>query len=531
MKKIIFSFVLIAQFAVLSFAAGGRYIVFFAETSDIAEKVSDKILFSKRFCITVPIVSGSTIPASLEELVSRGRVEPSLVFEPEPVFPILSTVYGSSEKKTDRQGFNDFVSGGINAFAAGVNKEKFGVFLHSGEVSHNILYYFAGLNLSWINIENMEESFKGAYEIDGIAAFSMYKNFPTAQKDVMKWLSARKEDVIPVLLTKKHLRNTEFMEYIIDLFDRSKYIIPAVPLYVSTIERDMIPENESVSFKLLSVKPAVMTRLYSAVSSINDYRNSSDFIEYSFKNAQSELVYLCSYDLLKGVSADKIASRRMFDAAYGNIYRLLGEEAPSDKELYAKKTLITGSNLYTGTEEVLHTEIISIDGGVSINSDGILKNLKIASKEGLVNVAFSFENGAAWDERVSYIDLYIDMNNFEGAGSTPMMQDIDGYLTPDSAWEYALRIDKDKILLYRHSADSITFLAEMQSSFHDSETSFSILQKHIRGNPSNWGYQIVAVSELNNKPQIVDFFVNSAQSREVFLSIKPFQIPAVRLKK
>ncbi|MCL1971616.1 MAG: hypothetical protein FWG57_01330 [Endomicrobia bacterium] len=526
MKKILLSFIAVLFFTALPQAADGRYIVFFAESSDIPEAVADRILFSKRFCMAIPVVAGSSIPASIEELVSRGRLEPSLVFEPEPVFPILATVYSSSEKKSDRQGFSDFVTGGIRAFETSANREKFGVFLNSGNVSHNILYYFAGLNLSWVNIDNMEDSFKGVYKIDGITTFSMYKNFPTAQKDIMKWLEARKAAVIPVLLTKKHLGNVAFMEYLIDTFDRSQHIKPAVPLYVSLIKRDMIDEKDAVSFEILSVRPAIMTKLYSAVSFINAYRNSNDFFEYSYKNAQSELVYLCTYDLLKGVSANKTASQRMFDAAYNNIYRLLGAEAPSDKELYAKKPDIAGSNLYAGTEEVIHTEITAISGGVSVDNDGIVKNLTVVSKDNAINIELSFESGQ-WDEKIAYVDIYIDMNNLEGAGSTAMLSGINGFLTPDSAWEYALRVSKDKVLLYRHSADSVIFLTQIPNT----GSSFSIPQKYIRGNPVNWGYQAVAVSETDGKTGIVDFFVQSSQSRESFLSVKPFQIPAVRLNK
>lgn len=531
MKKIILVFTLFLFFVSFceAVAEGDRYIVFFAESADIPETVADKILYSKRFCMTAPIVSGSSVPASIEELVSSGKIEPSLIFNPEPVFPIMATVYGSGAKKADRQGFNDFIVGGMKDFSDGVNRERFGVFLNSGDVSHNILYYFADLKLQWINIDNMETSFKGANFIDGMITFSIYKNFPTAQKDIMKWLSARKENIIPVLLTKKHLDNAEFMGYIINLFDTSKYIKPAVPLYVSLLKRDMIGEKQNVSFDSVSVSPSVMTKLYSAVSAINSYKGSSDFVELSYKDAQSELVYLCSRGLLKGIASNKTGSQRMFDAAYNNIFRLIGTEAPSDKDLSSKKEEITVSgNLYVGTEEVLHSEAKSVNFGASIKNDGLLKNLTVVAKDGTVNFSFSFEKGG-WDEKVSFVDIYIDMNNFEGAGSTAMLDGINGYLTPASAWEYALRVSRDKIYVYRHSAESAVLLTEMQNS---GKTSFSVLQKYIKGNPDNWGYQAVCIGEGENKTATIeDFFVQSSQSRASFLSVKPFQIPAVRIIK
>ena len=103
MKKIILPFILLLQFYVYSFASGTgeRFIVFFAESADIAENVADKILLSKRFCMAMPVTSGGAVAAGLEELVSKGRIEPSLVFEPEPVFPILASVYSSGIKKSE----------------------------------------------------------------------------------------------------------------------------------------------------------------------------------------------------------------------------------------------------------------------------------------------------------------------------------------------------------------------------------------------------------------------------------------------
>jgi hypothetical protein len=49
-----------------------------------------------------------------------------------------------------------------------------------------MLYYFVGLNLSWINADNIEENISGAYDIDGVVVFSLYKNFPCNQKKCYK---------------------------------------------------------------------------------------------------------------------------------------------------------------------------------------------------------------------------------------------------------------------------------------------------------------------------------------------------------
>ncbi len=525
MKKILITLFITFFFASASFASGGRYIVFFAETSDISPAVLDKIIHSKRFCMTVPMNAGSQLTPEMEELVSCGKIELSLFFEPEPVFPILASVYSSSGNKSVRKNaFGEYVVGNIDGFKKSLNKESFGLFLRSGEVSHNILYYFADLNLPWINMDNTEEKLKGIYSVDGISAFALYNNFPNAKKDVMKWLESKKERVIPVLLTKRHLNNSDLMNYIIDLFDGSKYIKPAVPLYITEIQRDAITEKKSVNFDQVQVKNNVMTKLYTAVSYITEYRDSSDYNEYFFKNAQSELVYLCSYELLKGLYLNKVASLRMFDAAYNNIFRLLGTTAPSEQEL-TKTT--TESNIFVASDdEVFSTEVQAVSGGISITNDGIIKGLSIISKEVKTDFKISFESDQ-WDEKISYVDIYIDMNNLDGAGSTSMLPEVKGFLTPDSGWEYAVRMSSDKAILYRHSAEGAAFLTELPVT----NCTFSIPQKYIRGNSINWGYQAIAVSDEEDKSIIKDFLNQSSQSKSSLFSVRPFQIHAVRLKR
>jgi len=513
---------LFAAVAVCFADGGGRYIVFFADTADIPQPVIDKMLLSKRFCMAVPINSDSRIPDNLEELVSYGKLEPALAFEPEPVFPVLASVYADGKKTDKLCGFTDFVSDNVSSFGESVNKDRFGIFLHSGAVSNNILYYFSNLRLSWVNIDNTEEDFSGVYEISGIPAFSIYKNFPTAQKDVMKWLEGKKDAVVPVLLTSKHLSDPEFMGYVIDLFDRSKYIKPAVPMFIVAAESGKIWQKKDVAFDQLKVKNTIMSKLYSAASSIGEYKSSKDFTDYAYKNAQSELMYLCSYDLLKSVSANKVSGQRMFDAAYNNIYRLLGAQLPS-----GEKAALPSKGVYAGTtEEVLHTNVEQIDGGVSITNSGIIKSVSVTADSSNINIVFAFD-GDKRDPQVSFIDFYIDLNNIEGAGLTSMLSGANGFLTPDSAWEYALRIDSSKASLYKYSAEEAVFVADFPVDAY----CVAIPQKYIKGNPANWGFQAVAVIQTEGKSKIIDFLAQSSQSRENLLAVKPLQIPAMRIKR
>ncbi|AKL98608.1 hypothetical protein [Endomicrobium proavitum] len=513
MKKILLSLCVIFTFCAAAFCAGERYIIFFSETSDIPAGAVEKILSSKRFCIVVPIAAGEKIPDNLDELASSGKAELSLVFNPEPIFPVLAQVYKmSGAKNLKASGFGDYVSGNLKEFANSANRESFGAFLKSGEVSKEILSYFAGAKLSWVNVQNAPDSLTGAFLSDGINAFVIYDNFPTAQKDVMPWLAAKTGNIIPVLLTKKHLSNAALMKYLIDLFEKSLYIKPAVPLYVSTVAKDLIPVKKSVSFsEESSANENVLNKLYAAAGYINKYRGSSSFDELSYKNAQSELGYLCGFDLLNGIASNAVSSVRMFDAAYNNIFRLLGYPIPDEASSQTSSFADAGSNA---------SQIKQISGGVSITNEGYIYGIAVYNSGESIRV----DVAAAWGEKVDFIDLYIDMNNLDWAGSTSMLAGAPGFLTSDSGWEYAVRITKNKALLYRHSAEGAALVSEINVT----GSYFSIPNRYLRGNPENWGYQAVSVSQ--NK-EITDFLNQTSKTKSAVLSSKPVQLTAIRIQK
>ncbi|MDR1523611.1 MAG: hypothetical protein LBS29_06695, partial [Endomicrobium sp.] len=90
-KRIFFIGILLFL-SLTSFSAENRYIVFFAETSDILNAVIDKITLSNRFCMVVPQDSRAIIPENLEKLVSVGKIELALSLDPEPILPVLAEI-------------------------------------------------------------------------------------------------------------------------------------------------------------------------------------------------------------------------------------------------------------------------------------------------------------------------------------------------------------------------------------------------------------------------------------------------------
>jgi hypothetical protein len=509
-----------------SFSAESRHIVFFAERSDISSVVVDKIALSNRFCMTVPHYSKAAIPESLEELVSVGKIELALSLAPEPILPILAEISNANlEKKYNKNGiFGNYILTNLLLFVNNSNKENFGIFLRSAKMSHELLYYFSDLGLSWVNVDNIEGNVYGAYYVDGIAVFSLYKNFPYSQQEVMKWLESKHEEIVPVLLTKKHLQDVNFMAYIISLFDASKYIKPATPLYIAKVKSNMLQQKD-IFFEKVILNPTINEKLQSAVQSLRNYAASSSFSETIYSNVQNELVYLCGQDVLKGVSSDSIAGKRMFDAVYNNIYRFLGLQTKGlqDGKNINKQISSSVDMQNTAIASSGQTSVEIISGGVSIYNEGLLRLVQVVSKDNVIKINLSF-NGSEWNEKISFVDFYIDLNGISGTGGSSFIYGVSGFLVADSGWEYALRIYKEKAILYKYSVDGASIISNLAVN----DNSVSISTKYIRGNPEKWGFQAIVVSENMGKKTVVDFLNQASKSKSEILSLKPFQVTFVR---
>jgi hypothetical protein len=467
--------------------------------------------------MTVPIYAKNEIPDSLQEVVALGKLEIALSLNPEPILPIfaeLTNISNSSKKIGSSMMFEKYISNSFTAFEENVSN-SFGLFLKFAELSNDVLYYFANLGFVWVNIENLEGDIFGAYKLDGITIFSLYKDFPSNQKDVMKWLSKKNQSIIPVLLTKKHLQDIKFMDYLIYLFDNSNYIKPAVPTYVCEFCKvSKLEKNQE--FQYWQVGTNLKTKLCSAMNLINAYGDTNNFNEYAYVNAQNEFIYLLSYDVLKNYLYSRNSARK-FDAVYDNIYRLLGNYAYKSDNNDILENNQKNKSVFSG-----QTQVESISNGVLIKNEGFLRNIRVLSKNENIEINFIFDC-LTWD-KISFLDFYIDLNNIEGAGSFSFMSGLSGFFTNSSGWEYALRVYKDKAILYKYSSNGASRVINLDVK----NNVVCIPQKYIRGKPSHWGYQAVIVEEKDGRKCIVDFLNQSNKSKENIISTDPFEVAMVR---
>ncbi|GHT41829.1 hypothetical protein AGMMS49921_05670 [Endomicrobiia bacterium] len=128
MKTFIYT-VLFLFLSTLALGENNRCIVFFADTSDIPEAVINKILSSKRFCITVHVNSAIGVPENLKTLVSYGRIELALSFNPEPILPVIAMLSNTHLKKSNKRSiFEEYISTNLTDYKNHTNKQASGNF-------------------------------------------------------------------------------------------------------------------------------------------------------------------------------------------------------------------------------------------------------------------------------------------------------------------------------------------------------------------------------------------------------------------
>jgi hypothetical protein len=319
-------------------------------------------------------------------------------------------------------------------------------------------------------------------------------------------------------LTKEHLQNISFMNALIKAFDASRKFFPASASYVVGVRRDLIIAQTNISWKKILIAPTVFAKISDAASTIERYKRSSKYSEALYRNAQDELIYLASKDFLLLLNDAHIASDRMFDAAYNNIFRLLNGESAINI------TLVPVNEPPPIFDEDAE-RAISIENGIKVNSGGIISAVSVQAKDDSIKIKIDF-NKSSWDKNISYIDVYIDMNHIENIGISSML-DNKGYLSPSSAWEYAITISKNKAVLYRSSSDKPSIVEE----FDVQNGEVSIPRRYIRGNPTNWGIQAVAVQKIQKDDKIVDFLGNNQEDKNKAIETRSITIPAIRIRK
>ena len=242
---------------------------------------------------------------------------------------------------------------------------------------------------------------------------------------------------------------------------------------------------------------------------IKEYSENNN--EEFYTILQDEFSNMYSYNILNGVAKNDLRSNRLFDISYKNIFRILDKELPNINEF--KESLIVQDNLYNEEQQKEFCKFINIDNSIIINNDSDIITLFSVSKN---KDYVSFVTDADLS-KLDSVDIYIDMNEISYAGCQKMLKPISSYFVPKYSWEYAIRITKENIYIYKFVAENIDLVETIVNT--GSKTNIKILSSILRGNPYNWNYQVVAI-----KDGLVKDFIEDKDKKEKIFKKLPLQL-------
>ncbi|MDD5687792.1 MAG: hypothetical protein PHE88_08185 [Elusimicrobia bacterium] len=254
---------------------------------------------------------------------------------------------------------------------------------------------------------------------------------------------------------------------------------------------------------------------------INEYTSSEAYNSEKFNAALEELYFLEKPVWFKNYVSDdanKNENDLWFRAGLSNMYRVMGYEPPDDisTSLFTSVAASPLINLTTSeylvcfndeTDNVILSSCNIMSFGVKESSGNIIFDVFISSQESEI------------------VDIYIDMNKRNNAGSTAFIPGHNGFTDSLSAWEYAISFSSISAYLYRYN---ITGPPLIVKEFHVENirdrnlVEIKIPEKYIRGNPENWGYIIVGFLPSGD---IFDIIGSDVPTSDTVI-----QIPALRMK-
>lgn len=261
-----------------------------------------------------------------------------------------------------------------------------------------------------------------------------------------------------------------------------------------------------------------------AMAKLDEYANSKLYNGEKFNAAMEEL-----YNLEKPIWFENYASSDedkkkendlWFRAGLSNVYRAIDSELPA----------VVSVPLYISAKN--NPLIDTTSGEYMVYFEDNTDNVFISScnlmafgvKKTTGVIIFDIFVSSISDE---VIDIYIDMNKKNNAGSTAFLPGHNGFTDSISAWEYAVSVSSFDAKFYRYNRTGppVRTKTFTVSNFLDKNLIEIIVpERYILGNPKKWGY-VVAGFLSPIKSGIFDIIGFDLPPAETII-----QIPALRIK-
>jgi len=497
MKKLFLFVILLFIFCSVNVYAKSKNIIFFADSlNSISEKTMNKILASKNFKFVAKISPDQPLSSNIESLINLGKIEPVLeLSSEEPYLPLLSEeIFVDNLISINRtKDLNNLLNNYKQKYNDLFKGNNYGLFLTGGILNENTLKILYANDFVWTTAKAENTKIAGTFYDEGIILFVLSKKFPLSEKQISTWLSQNQRKIMPVLLTEQHLKNDKLMAYIINLFENSKntgIILPA-DVVNKTAQLEKV-----VLYKDKYIPKDILVKIAKAADEVDSQEDSQ-----MYETILSELSNMYSYIMITRIIKKDEIAKKLFDISYKNIFKISGEDVPEEDK---QKIVIK-----TNEQETTESSFVRTDKGYKLNSTGLIKSFEIRSNDGYVDF---FVNS---DSDIENFDIYIDMNGIIDTGEHKLLKPLEGFVTPENCWEYAIRVRGNNIEVHKYLIDSPSVVRKLVKA----ENKVRIPRSVLRGNPFNWAYQVVVVKD----EQVADFLANSKE-REKFLNTTPLQL-------
>jgi hypothetical protein len=452
-----------------------------------------------------------------KKLAQEGRIEPVLTLDNEPILPLLYDTNISTPVSVQfswPQDIRFIIAKNIERFTAATGFTPKTLYLRSGIFSGELIEDLKKLGFESVIIRESGSLAQGGYEKDN---FLVFAGSARAGQSALSVVITDRRDVANETL--KSLSQTV-------RFKAIQMVLPGVSgRDIPGIIRDVEPP---VSFEPdLSVwyqNSLYWIRLAQARSMIEDYKNSGKARIATLDSLREELFPLYSFEFLARFQKFPTqADEQMFDARLSNVYKLLNRAQPSISGETPSITPAAGVLLNYQAES--RDSSLQFLNAVSSGAVFAVKGLSVSLNDQLITYKVDFLGTPSTG--TFFVDIYMDLNNQRGAGMTSLLPDLKEYMEPRSAWEYAIRIDKRQASLYRSGEQGPALISSLETK---GDFTVNVSSKALRGNPLNWGYQVVAAGPTgkSGKLGILDFIYKDPDARKEILNSTVIQLPALR---
>lgn len=481
--------------------------------------------------LTIPWSEKVTPFEEIKSLVYEGKIEPVMTLIDEPVLPVIFETKLSKPVKIEfswPEDIRDIIYMNQQEFSSMWGTVGSGLYLRSGIFSERLIYELRNLGLSWVNYKHERNLTKRVYVKDSFLMLGTENKKIKKVEKCLTWIKSSKNKFMTLVFSENRPVKAEFLAQLSEELEKQqniKMILPKEIIYEQNSE-ETDSSNEFVFSDLSDYyqRPIVWYRIYQVKQLVKEYESSGKAHARILEAVNDEIYHLYRYDFIRKLQRNPSPKeKRIFQAGLANIYRLLKRKIPPDLsnpfELNGKVQ-----------EEIASFSIKNNDNQLIISNS--FSELENQIKEFIVEktgsqVKYVINFSSDYSKENLRIDIYIDLNNRRGAGLTKLLPNINAFLDPKNAWEYAIQIKGQQVSFFR----SVGYKSTLVSTHYSREQfSAAIPASKLRGNPFGWGYQVVVSSRSQGTGQWIvnDFLSSDASLKPKILMTKPVVLPVIR---